>query len=412
MNFEKVSASINTDTDVSIFKAEDFKIVKYSKLDTIYPQLKLGYNIYLTYIKNELDKQPYADKLKRHEKYKHLPNAFEHKIQVKKDDFQDILSQFIKKLDLKQKIASRSFFKMWEMLNDYNLINLEKNNLITFHMAEAPGGFIQSTIIYNDKYHKNPNSSKFYTISIENEHKYISDLNTLYGNKDNQRYFQFKTNSKMNGDLTNIENIKMLKKNFTGKNRPHLITADGGFDPQFEEAHEQESFVLIFGEILTAICTQQKGGNFVCKFIDCYTELSIKLIYIICCFYDEVHIEKPYLSRQSNSERYIIAKNFKYEETNKEYINNLDILIEIYTNIVSKFNNKFNIISIFSNIEFNNLFISKIAEINCKIGVNQINCITNRIKYFKLANLISKEFSEYSNIQKEATNFWINKYVK
>ena len=27
------------------------------------------------------------------------------------------------------------------------------------------------------------------------------------------------------------------------------------------------------------------------------------------------------------------------------------------------------------------------------------------------SNLISKEFAEYSNIQKEATNFWINKYV-
>jgi len=411
MDFEKVTVEISESIDTKKFSEEEFKLIKTSKISNAYPQLNLGYNIFLTYIKNELDNPKYVDRLKKHEKYKHLPNAFEHNIQVKKEDFQDIMSQFIKKLELKQKISSRSFFKMWEMLKDYQLINLEKNNLTTFHMAEAPGGFIQATIIYNDKFHKNPNNSKFYSISLENEHKFTNELNNQYGNKDNKRYFQFKTSAKMNGDITNIDNIKMLKKNFAGKNRANLITADGGFDPKLEETHEQESFILIFGEILTALCTQQKGGHFVCKFIDCYTQLSIKLIYLICSFYENVYIDKPYMSRQSNSERYIIAKNFKYSETDKEYVNNIDILLEIYMQLNKDNNNKLNIIDIFQNLDISFMFTNKIAVSNSKIGVNQINCITNRIKYFKLPNLISKEFAEYSNIQKEATNFWINKYV-
>ena len=57
-------------------------------------------------------------------------------------------------------------------------------------MAEAPGGFIQSTIIYNDKYHKNPNNSKFYTISLENEHKFTNELNKQYSTKENKRFFR------------------------------------------------------------------------------------------------------------------------------------------------------------------------------------------------------------------------------
>lgn len=412
MDFKKVSVDVSTKIDTSVFNEDEFKLIKTSSTSNVYPQLNLGYNIFLTHIKNELDNERYLEKLKKHEKYKHLPNAFEHNIQLKKEDFQDIMSQFTKKLELKQKISSRSFFKMWEMLKDYELINVEKNNLTTFHMAEAPGGFIQATIIYNDKYHKNPNNSKFYSISLENEHKFTNELNNQYGSKQNKRYFQFKTSAKMNGDITNIDNIKMLKKNFTGKNRANLITADGGFDPKLEETHEQESFFLIFGEILTALCTQQKGGNFVCKFIDCYTNLSIKLIYLICCFYENVHIDKPHMSRQSNSERYVIAKNFKYEETDKEYINNIDILFEIYAQINKDIYNKLNIIDIFQNIEMNYLFVNKIASGNSEIGVNQINCITNRIKYFKLPNLISQEFAEYSNIQKEATEYWIGKYVE
>ena len=42
---------------------------------------------------------------------------------------------------------SRSYFKMIEMINTYNLLkNNTNNNIKSFHLAEGPGGFIEALV--------------------------------------------------------------------------------------------------------------------------------------------------------------------------------------------------------------------------------------------------------------------------
>jgi 23S rRNA U2552 (ribose-2'-O)-methylase RlmE/FtsJ len=375
------------------------------------PQMDLGYNTWTSIIKNRLDDQEYNEKLKSNQSYKYVNNPFEDKPKLKFNDFMDINQIVVKKLGIKEKISSRSFFKMWEMLVDYNLLDDNNDNFKSFHMAEAPGGFIQASINYNDKVNKTPTKSKFFGISLHNEIKFNPELQRQYGSGEDRRFYQFKTESKMNGDITDLSIVKIIKKAFVN-DKLDLVTADGGFDPLDENYHEQESYVLILGEIFTALSIQKKGGNFVCKFFDMYTNVTIKLLSILSIFYEEIYLYKPFSSRQSNSERYVIAKNFKYSDSELEYKKYYDIVEKLLVSCKKEQVSNKNIIDIFTNFKIPLLFKSKLAEYNKKIGLNQYININTRLQYFKLFNLSGKEFENFSKIQEEATKFWISKYLE
>ena len=375
------------------------------------PLIINGFNYIIHEIKNELDNENYQKKLKNNIKFKYLNNPFEHNIQVKHKDFSDINSTIIKIYGIKEKIVSRSFFKMWEMLNIFDLINISNKNFKSFHIAEAPGGFVQACIIYNKNKHKTPNNSKFYAISLDNEIKFNSEFNKEYGSGPNRNFFQFKNSKNMNGDITDYSVIEFIKKSLN-KYDPDLITADGGFDPINENYHEQESYLLIFGEILTAISVQKKGGKFVCKFLDMYTDVSIKLLYIVSQFYNSVEIYKPFTSRQSNAERYIIATDFKYSKTEKDYIKNYNILKDLFIKCKSITLNNNIINDIFPSFKVPNNYKENIIKLNTQIATVQYKNIFNRIQYFKSSNLNNDQFIIYSTEQENATNFWIKTFIE
>ena len=87
---------------------------------------------------------------------------------------------------------------------------------------------------------------------------------------------------------------------------------------------------IFFAEIILAIGIQKKGGNFVCKFLDVHTSVSVKLLYIVSLFYNNVKMSKPHTSRQSNTERYIIAMDFKYNTTDAKYKEQFESIYKVY----------------------------------------------------------------------------------
>jgi len=395
---------------VNLFDTPNYNDVTANKSVINQPQMDLSFNYFTHIIKNRLDDEEYKTKLNSNRKYKYIVNPFEHSIELKFNDFQDITHAMIKTLDIKEKISSRSFFKMWEMLVDYDLIDADNKNFNSFHMAEAPGGFVQATILYNDKINKTPMNSKFFGISLENEIKFNSGLQKQYGSGKNRRFYQFKNDSKMTGDITKMSVIDTLVKTFS-KEEPDLITADGGFDPVNENFHEQESYMLFLGEIFTAVSLQKKGGHFVCKFLDMYTNFTAKLVYIVSMFYEDVHLLKPFTSRQSNSERYLIAKDFKYKKSDKEFTKYYSKLKEVFVLCKKEFDDGNNLINIFPNFEIPNIYKSKIANFNQIIGINQYKNIDTRLQYFKSDNLTGDLFKKYSKIQEESTKYWISEYI-
>ena len=263
------------------------------------------------------------------DKFKKLTNPYEFiHISKKKNNTYSSISKYIP--------LSRSYFKLWEILKEFNLVDhLQDNNIKTAHIAEGPGGFMECLVNYRKRY-KNNVSENVYGITLKSSTKdipgWIKARDFIRKNKIVISYGKDNT-----GDIYNIENILNFTKQI-GKVKCDLITSDGGFDFSTDfNNQEQLAYRLIFCELITAISVQAVGGSQVIKFFDIYTKLTVKLIYLITVLYEEVFIYKPSTSRPANSEKYIIAKNFK--GIDKKYLKTLYGVVRLWSSI--KTNNFF-----------------------------------------------------------------------
>ena len=69
----------------------------------------------------------------------------------------------------------------------------------------------------------------------------------------------------------------------------------------------------------------KKGGKFVLKIFDLFTDFSVDLVHLLYLHFEKISICKPYSSRPANSERYIVCLNL-HESQPKELIDFLEIV--------------------------------------------------------------------------------------
>lgn len=301
--------------------------------------------------------------LNKWEKYKKLHNNFEYiyTSSNKSKNISDIIP------------ISRSYFKLHEIIKDFNINNLEYCACI----AEGPGGFINSLLNYTN------NIKNIYGITLlSNDRKIPFWSSKLFFNPK-----IILNKNKNTGDIY----IKKTSDNFINSvKKCNLVTADGGFDYS-NDFNKQEllSYKLIYSEIYIALNIQNDNGTFVLKVFDLFYHKTIQLLYLLYLSYDELYIYKPTVSRISNSEKYIICKGYK--GFNKEII---DILSKYYNNVENLY------------IEIPNKFIEVIKEYNNIFVKNQINYINEILKFDckninrRIENQIkySKEWCEKYNI--------------
>ena len=290
------------------------------------------------------------------------------------------------------KPISRAFFKMIEILNNYNFSF--NQNIKSFHLAEGPGGFIEAL-----KYIRNNDKDIYYGMTLMEGNKDVPkwDKSTHFLNKSNNIIIE--KGIDMTGNLYNIENLEYVYKKY--KHSMDFITGDGGFDFSIDfNKQEENSLNLIVAEIFFAIVLQKKGGSFVLKVFDTFSSLSIQILYLLCYLYDNVYITKPLPSRPANSERYIVCINFKM-------VPNIDKLIQ---NIFNKFYliKQSNITSIINN-EISNSFLEKIKEINAIFGQSQIENIMNILTFIQDKNKNEKQDLLKKSYLNKCVK-WCNKY--
>lgn len=263
--------------------------------------------------------------------------------------------------------VSRSYFKLLELLTDNNIL-LKYNNVLC--LAEAPGGFIQ---LLNHKCIANNivgNTLNLTSNKIPSWNKKIkkNNVNLLKGS----------------GDLTDINYLNDVLFKL---NKFDLITCDGGIDYS-SNYNDQEinSHKLIYSEIYVSLKLLKTNGNLILKIFDIFYNKTIYLLYILYCSFDKIIISKPYTSRPSNSEKYIICINYN--------LNNENIIKLLETNFKTK-----NI-----NIKIPDNFYHEILNINKNYTLNQICIINNIIENIKEKNII--------NVNKNHKNCyeWCKKY--
>jgi len=391
--------------DKDIF-SKDFNI-KESKYQ-LEPLLKLGFHYYLHQTKDKmeiLDSNEYKNK-----DFYLVVNNFEHKIIDYDKDIKTITEKFFDIQTKEKQILSRAFYKLWEILFIFDILP-HNNSITTAHLAEGPGSFVQSVIMFRDKFNKDKsNDDKYCAITLDNNNKanpYLSKRKLECYSKNNiQRYFQHKSDKNDNGDLTKINVINNFAKEM--KDKATLVTADGGFVWKNENYQEQESYNLLLGEILTCLKIQKTGGTFVLKVFDIFTNITIKLICIIQEFYEDVYIYKPFLSRSSNSEKYIIAKKFIPGKDFEKKIKKIEQLLENINNLDNKY-----LFDIISDFTISDKLIKKITEMNIFLSSEQFIEMNKIITYINKKDYFGEDYHNYKNNQIKATEFWINLfYVK
>jgi 23S rRNA U2552 (ribose-2'-O)-methylase RlmE/FtsJ len=406
-----------------------------------YPEFNLGFNHYIHQAKDKMD---LTEKFATRKKIYLVTSLFEKNIDYKEetDDglkFTSIdkgIKSFIKEINPKfPQILNRAFLKLWEILIMFDLIP-DENTFVSSHLAEGPGSFIQATILYREMQEKfglikSFKKDKYYGVTLHSDHEHllmqkefikyfedekldrlniletksIKEIKDMYGGS--RKYKDIVTN----GDLTKISTINIFggSRGDKGYAEPSdLITADGGFDWKKENLQEQEAFRLIFSEIVSALKLQKNGGNFVIKIFESFTKVTIKMIELLRAFYKKVYLVKPYTSRISNSEKYLVCKDFDKSVLTSYVLKNLEDMI-----ISMNKNELFNIVDIFTdcNIDEEIDFMNAYKNINLQLLLKQYTGINNIIRFINLDNYNDIEFNTFLDKQIEASHFWNNTFL-
>ncbi len=121
-----------------------------------------------------------------------------------------------------------------------------------------------------------------------------------------------------------------------------------------------------------------------------------------------VYIYKPFLSRSSNSEKYIIAKKFIPGKDFEKKIKKLEQLLENINNLDNKY-----LFDIISDFTISDKLIKKITEMNIFLSSEQFIEMNKIITYINKKDYFGEDYHNYKNNQIKATEFWINLfYVK
>ena len=364
------------------------------------PLFSLGFHSFLHRTKSAME---ITNKLETKNKFYYIVNPFEHTINDYTDDISNIAAKYfsIKNED----IISRSFFKMWEILQTFNLANQPSMTMVG--LAEAPGSFIQAFIKYREKLY-DVSKDRIHTISIDSNIEMNKEL--INSTKKYPKLLNIiKTSKTENGDLSRVNTSTYIKTSID-KQYADLITADGEVSRTTNNNYsEQESYKLILGEILTALKIQAKSGSFVLKIFETFTHVTIKMIYLLSSFYEEVYMYKPFFSRDTNSEKYIVCTKFKYDQVkDKDF---LDKRIKLLENTLTQMETKKFIIDIFPKFILTSNHINVFKFTNTLLA-NRMQIIINKlVLYIKSNNYFGDEYHTYRTNQIEASKWWLATYL-
>lgn len=337
-----------------------------------------SFNNYLNNMKKQIDKYNLL-----WDCYKKITNVYE---------YIHTIIPYTKYPVCKLRPLSRSFFKLIEIMN---LLNIEFNdeNIKSFHLAEGPGGFIEAMTYLRE----NINDKYIGMTLISDDENVPSWKKSKHFLNKNENVF-IENGADGTGNLFSLKNFEYIYDNY--KNSMDFVTADGGFDFSIDfNQQEKLSLKLIFSQIIYALAIQKKGGHFILKIFDIFTQGTLDLLYLLSVSYEKIYIVKPFTSRTANSEKYIYCKNFKLE--------NFEELYPRFKLFFSELNTE-NCVNRFLNIKLPYLFINKIEDINAIIGQQQLENILLTLGLLDNNKTDKLDSIKKNNIQKSIQ--WCIKY--
>lgn len=281
----------------------------------------------------------------------------------------------------RHKPLSRSYFKMIELITEFELIDktlpfdsrlsriLGAKPMRSFHLAEGPGGFIEAL----SQLRKNPRDS-YVGITLQDTLHHDENIpgwkKSAFFLKNNPNVF-LENGVTGTGDILSLANFDHCAYMYASS--IDLITADGGFDFSCDFNNQEVNVArLVFGQICYAVCLQKMGGSFILKIFDCFMEHTVDMLYILSAFYKEVYVTKPNTSRYANSEKYVVCKGFLYTSNERFLPNIRNCFMNAMNNGVD--------IRRFVTCSIPVRFTNKIEECNAIFGHQQMDNIQQTIR--------------------------------
>jgi hypothetical protein len=368
-----------------------------------YPKFSLGFH---HFIHQSKDKMEITKEFEGKKQVYLVFNKFEVDVDNYESSIRELATQYFGKGTY---ILSRAFYKLWELFFMFDLVPLT-GNFVSAHLAEGPGSFIQATMFFRDMFAKGNKNDKYYAVTLHPEQKkFVPPIDEKFANSDSRIHVEKtypRSSGKVNGDLTDKKTIAQVGGQFKDS-KAHFITADGGFEWKNENVQEQEAFNLILGEIITAVKIQGKGGNFVCKIFESFTEVTVKFILILQSFYAEVYAVKPLTSRRSNSEKYLVCLGFKHGESKEK-----DSAIAKLEDVLEQSNKSgLNMVSLFPDYNINENTKTAIIKMNTSIANFQFIRINQIVDFIQKQNYRGDTYQNRREMQIEANKYWVDKFL-
>lgn len=184
------------------------------------------------------------------------------------------------------KLYSRAYFKLWEVLVKYPLLNPQARRIHTLHLCEAPGSFVQAVEVYWTKTCGRPRDLWAYhgvTLRGALEWKSADQTSVVYA------------------DLTKDELPPSCY-------HADLVTGDGGFEVDDGNQQEQANHTLLAAQITKAVKCCRPGGAIYIKMFDMFRRETRDLIEQEALpWFEFCLIIKPFGSRVCNSERFLLG---------------------------------------------------------------------------------------------------------
>jgi hypothetical protein len=206
-------------------------------------------------------------------------------------------------------------------------------------------------------------------------------------------------NKKSNDSIVSSEKeINKLKKNSCD-----LMIVNTKVISEDDNFLEQANYASLFSEIIKILKYQKEGGNAILEFYDSFTITTLKMLYIISSFYEEVFVYKPFASRNSDVDRYLILKNFKSNKKLDNIISALESAVKLMDT------NKF-VADIYPELIIPKEFMGLFRFINIKLVNNQQIMVNDIITYIKENNYFGDKYHSYRDKQIESTQWWVNNF--
>jgi 23S rRNA U2552 (ribose-2'-O)-methylase RlmE/FtsJ len=203
---------------------------------------------------------------------------------------------------------SRSYFKMWEMLELTGIAKKLPQRTRTAHVCEGPGGFIQA--IYDSVERERKQVGSTLAMTLRPDHPSVPGWKRAANFLRRHKTIQIEYGPKKNGDILDPENQTAYLAN--APQGVHIFTADGGFDFSDEyDKQELNIYSLLVNSILLATQSLVPEGSFVLKIFDIQSRATEDLLAICASQFKRWTLYKPATSRPCNSEKYFIGTGFR-----------------------------------------------------------------------------------------------------